>query len=253
MPDELVFYTNPMSRGRIVRWMLEEIGQPYRTEIIEFGPAMKSPEYPAINPMGKVPAIRHGDTTVTEAGGIWSLSHRCIPAGRRPLRQGSLSQARIIVGCFSVRVLWTGRLSIKASVSSRRLKDKEWWATARLPTSWTPWRRRSRLRSISSETNSPPPTFTLGLNSVGVLCLARSKSALPLRPIGTGSKTAPQPFAPVRSMTRFCLRRSDEVESHRPLFPPPVPGVQPELCEAGAQPSRCSLPRRRSLRIRCRY
>ncbi|MGB7917713.1 MAG: glutathione S-transferase, partial [Rhodomicrobium sp.] len=45
MSGELVFYTNPMSRGRIVRWMLEEIGEPYRTEIIEFGPAMKSPEY----------------------------------------------------------------------------------------------------------------------------------------------------------------------------------------------------------------
>jgi glutathione S-transferase len=31
MTDELVFYTNPMSRGRIVRWMLEEIAVPYRT------------------------------------------------------------------------------------------------------------------------------------------------------------------------------------------------------------------------------
>ncbi|MGA8769150.1 MAG: glutathione S-transferase N-terminal domain-containing protein, partial [Rhodomicrobium sp.] len=60
MTGEFVFYTNPMSRGRSVRWMLEEIGQPYRTEIIEFGPAMKSPEYLAVNPMGKVPAIRHG-------------------------------------------------------------------------------------------------------------------------------------------------------------------------------------------------
>ena len=29
MTDELVFYTHPMSRGRIVRWMLEEIGRPY--------------------------------------------------------------------------------------------------------------------------------------------------------------------------------------------------------------------------------
>src|SRR5271165_1710647 len=70
MSGELVFYTNPMSRGRIVRWMLEETGQPYRTEIIEFGPAMKSPEYLAVNPMGKVPALRHGDAIVTEAGAI---------------------------------------------------------------------------------------------------------------------------------------------------------------------------------------
>lgn len=62
MTDELVFYTNPMSRGRIARWMLEELGRPYRTEVLEFASSMKDPAYLAINPMGKVPAIRHGDT-----------------------------------------------------------------------------------------------------------------------------------------------------------------------------------------------
>jgi len=70
MSDELVFYTNPMSRGRIVRWMLEEVGQPYRTEILQYASSMKAPEYLAINPMGKVPAIRHGDTVVTECAAI---------------------------------------------------------------------------------------------------------------------------------------------------------------------------------------
>jgi len=55
MTDELVFYTNPMSRGRIVRWMLEEVGAPYRTEIMGYGESMKGPAYLAINPMGKVP------------------------------------------------------------------------------------------------------------------------------------------------------------------------------------------------------
>jgi glutathione S-transferase len=69
MADELVLYTNPMSRGRIARWMLEEVGQPYRAEILEFA-SMNSPEYLAINPMGKVPAVRHGDTIVTEAAAI---------------------------------------------------------------------------------------------------------------------------------------------------------------------------------------
>src|SRR5690606_41017858 len=52
MADELVFYTHPMSRGRIVRWLLEEIGQPYRTELLEYGTTMKSPEHLRINPMG---------------------------------------------------------------------------------------------------------------------------------------------------------------------------------------------------------
>ena len=70
MANELVFYTNPMSRGRIVRWMLEEVGAPYRTHILQYGPEMKSADYLAVNPMGKVPAIRHGDVVVTECAAI---------------------------------------------------------------------------------------------------------------------------------------------------------------------------------------
>jgi glutathione S-transferase len=70
MTDELVFYTHPMSRGRIVRWMLEETGRPYRTEILDYGRTMKAPAYLAINPMGKVPALRHGEAIVTESAAI---------------------------------------------------------------------------------------------------------------------------------------------------------------------------------------
>ena len=68
--DEIVFYTNPMSRGRIVRWMLEEVGRPYRTEVLDYGATMKSADYLAINPMGKVPAVVHGGVTVTEGAAI---------------------------------------------------------------------------------------------------------------------------------------------------------------------------------------
>src|SRR6516162_3108940 len=70
MSDELVFYTNPQSRGRLVRWMLEEVGRPYRTEVLDYASSMKAPAYLAINPMGKVPALRHGDAVVTEAAAI---------------------------------------------------------------------------------------------------------------------------------------------------------------------------------------
>jgi len=85
MADDLVFYTNPMSRGRIARWMLEETGQPYRTEVLDYGTAMKTPAYLAINPMGKVPAIRHGDTVVTEGAAICAYLADAIPdAGLAP-------------------------------------------------------------------------------------------------------------------------------------------------------------------------
>ncbi len=85
MADELVFYTNPRSRGRIVRWMLEEIGQPYRTEVLDYGTTMKAPAYLAINPMGKVPALRHGDVVVTEAAAICAYLADAFPqAGLAP-------------------------------------------------------------------------------------------------------------------------------------------------------------------------
>ena len=84
MSDELVFYTNPMSRGRIARWMLEEVAQPYRTELLDY-PQMKEPAYLAINPMGKVPAIRHGDAVVTEAAAICAYLADAFPqAGLAP-------------------------------------------------------------------------------------------------------------------------------------------------------------------------
>lgn len=68
--NTLTLYTNPQSRGRIARWMLEEVGQPYETVVLDYGTTMKGPDYLAINPMGKVPAIRHGETIVTEAAAI---------------------------------------------------------------------------------------------------------------------------------------------------------------------------------------
>ena len=82
MADELVFYANPMSRARIVRWMLEEVGEPYRTEILDYGTTMKAPAYLAINPMGKVPALKHGDTVITEAAAICAYLADAFPGKR---------------------------------------------------------------------------------------------------------------------------------------------------------------------------
>jgi len=85
MADELILYTNPMSRGRIARWMLEEIGQPYKTEVLDYASTMKAPAYLAINPMGKVPALRHGDAVVTETAAICAYLADAFPqAGLAP-------------------------------------------------------------------------------------------------------------------------------------------------------------------------
>lgn len=67
---ELIFYTNPQSRGRIARWMLEECGADYRTVVVDYGPEMKSEPFISINPMGKVPAIVYAGKAVTETAAI---------------------------------------------------------------------------------------------------------------------------------------------------------------------------------------
>lgn len=70
--SDIQFYTNPQSRGGIVHWMLEELGEPYDTHWINYGEQMKGPEYLAVNPMGKVPALVHRGNTITECPAIIS-------------------------------------------------------------------------------------------------------------------------------------------------------------------------------------
>jgi glutathione S-transferase len=83
--DEIVFYTNPMSRGRIARWMLEEVGRPYRTVVLDYGTTMKAADYLAINPMGKVPAVTHRGVTVTECAAVCAYLADAFPeAGLAP-------------------------------------------------------------------------------------------------------------------------------------------------------------------------
>ena len=68
--SELIFYTHPQSRGQTVRWMLEEVGEPYDVEVLGYGASMKEEPYLSINPMGKVPAIQHKGKVVTEVAAI---------------------------------------------------------------------------------------------------------------------------------------------------------------------------------------
>ena len=70
MSAQLTFNTNPMSRARVARWMLEETGLLYDTVVLDYGTTMKAPAFRAINPMGKVPALTHGDTVITENAAI---------------------------------------------------------------------------------------------------------------------------------------------------------------------------------------
>lgn len=86
----LTLYTNPMSRGRTARWMLEEIGQPYEVKVLAYGPAMKSPDFLALNPMGKVPVLVHDGGVIAECAAIccW-LADRFPEAGLMPEDRGA--------------------------------------------------------------------------------------------------------------------------------------------------------------------
>jgi glutathione S-transferase len=114
MSEEIVLYTNPMSRGRIARWMLEEVGVPYRAEVLDFGTTMKAPAYLAINPMGKVPTIRYGRTVVTECAAICAyLADEFPQAGLAP----PLTQR----GAY-YRWLFFAAGPLEAAVTNRSLK-----------------------------------------------------------------------------------------------------------------------------------
>lgn len=83
--NKLTLYTHPMSRGRIARWMMEELGQPYDTVLLDYGTTMKAPEYLRLNPMGKVPTVTHGDRVITECAAICTYLADAFPeAGLMP-------------------------------------------------------------------------------------------------------------------------------------------------------------------------
>jgi len=82
MPDLTLYHAAP-SRSSIVHWMLEEVGEPYDIQLISFkkGENLR-PEYLAVNPMGKVPALRHGDSVITEAAAICTYLADAFPQAK---------------------------------------------------------------------------------------------------------------------------------------------------------------------------
>jgi glutathione S-transferase len=71
MSEEILFYTSPMSRGRMVHWMLEESGAPYRVQLVDLDKGQqRDPAFLAVNSMGKLPAVVYRGVVITETGAI---------------------------------------------------------------------------------------------------------------------------------------------------------------------------------------
>ena len=115
MAANLIFYTNPQSRGRIVRWMLEEVGAPYETVLLDYASSMKGADYLAINPMGKVPAIKHGDAVVTEGAAICAYLADAFPEAGLAPSSGSPDRAAYY------RWLFFGAGPVEAAVVNKAL------------------------------------------------------------------------------------------------------------------------------------
>ena len=112
MADRVTLYSNPMSRGRTVQWLLDELGAPYDLKVIDLAKGeQKAPQYLAINPMGKVPAIVHRGVVVTEAAAICVYLADAFPqAGLAPKlddpkRGKYLRWIFFGVGCFEPAVM----------------------------------------------------------------------------------------------------------------------------------------------------
>ena len=81
MSDVIEFYTSPLSRGRMVHWMLEELGAPYRPHLLDLAKGEhRRAAYLGVNPLGKVPAIVHRGSVITEVGAICTYLAEAFPA-----------------------------------------------------------------------------------------------------------------------------------------------------------------------------
>lgn len=119
--SDIHFYTNPQSRGRIVHWLLEELGEPYETHNLQYGGSMKEPEYLAINPMGKVPAITHKGAVVTEVPAICAYLASAYP------QSGLLPPAGSPASAAYFRWLFFAAGPVEQAVTT---KSMGWQATA---------------------------------------------------------------------------------------------------------------------------
>ena len=106
MTEEILFFHRPRTRGVTIHWLLEELGAPYRIELLDFAKHdHKKPEYLAINPMGKVPAIVHRGVVVTEVGAICTYLADAFPAAKlappldHPARGTYLRHMFFAAGC----------------------------------------------------------------------------------------------------------------------------------------------------------
>jgi glutathione S-transferase len=94
-------YWAPRSRSFSALWLMEETGQPYERVLIDIRTgAQRSPDYLAINPMGKVPALKDGEATLAEAAAICAYVAERYPEAKLAPPLGSPLRAKYLYWLF---------------------------------------------------------------------------------------------------------------------------------------------------------
>jgi len=119
MPKLTLYHAAP-SRSSIVHWMLEEVGEPYDIHLVSFkkGENLK-PEYLAVNPMGKVPALKHGDTIITEAAAICTYLADAFPNAKLNVPVGDSRRGTYL------KWLFFGPSCLEPAITERAYPRKE--------------------------------------------------------------------------------------------------------------------------------
>lgn len=109
---KVTLFHAPQTRSGSARLLLEELGAEYELHVLNLKRnEQRAPAYLAINPMGKVPAIRHGDSVVTEQGAVFIYladlypEARLAPAIGDPLRGPYLRWIVFYGSCFEPAVI----------------------------------------------------------------------------------------------------------------------------------------------------
>ena len=149
-------YWAPRTRSFSALWLMEETGQPYERVLTDISTgAQKTPEYLAINPMGKVPALKDGDATLAEAAAICAYVAERYPDAKLapplgdPMRAKYLYWLFFAPGCIEPAMVQVATKIEMLSVSAG------WGEAHRCSTCSTP--RWTKGRGCSARL-SPPPT-----------------------------------------------------------------------------------------------
>jgi glutathione S-transferase len=119
MPKLTLYHAAP-SRSSIVHWMLEEVGEPFDIHLVSFkkGENLK-PEYLAVNPMGKVPALKHGDSVITEAAAICTYLADAFPKAKLNVPAGDARRG------IYLKWLFFGPSCVEPAIIERAYPRKE--------------------------------------------------------------------------------------------------------------------------------